>query len=89
MCADGRGRNDRAVTKIDGDEEVVGTEERDSDVNPAVHLLDDGWLDAYDCAVVVGNDSDIAEAMRLVRDHHGRRIGLITPGTGIRKPAEW
>jgi uncharacterized LabA/DUF88 family protein len=58
---------------------VIKTEEKGSDVNLAVHLLNDGWLDAYDCAVVVSNDSDIAEAMRLVRHHHGKRIGLITP----------
>ena len=62
--------------------EVIRTEEKGSDVNLAVHLLNDGWLDAYDCAVVVSNDSDIAEAMRLVREHHGKRIGLVTPGTG-------
>ena len=62
--------------------EVIRTEEKGSDVNLAVHLLNDGWLDAYDCAVVVSNDSDIAEAMRLVRQHHGKRIGLVTPGTG-------
>ena len=62
--------------------EVIRTEEKGSDVNLAVHLLNDGWLDAYDCAVVVSNDSDIAEAMRLVRHHHDKRIGLVTPGTG-------
>ena len=62
--------------------EVIRTEEKGSDVNLAVHLLNDGWLDAYDCGVVVSNDSDIAEAMRLVRQHHGKRIGLVTPGTG-------
>ena len=62
--------------------EVIRTEEKGSDVNLAVHLLNDGWLDAYDCAVVVSNDSDIAEAMRLVRQHHGKRIGLVTPGPG-------
>ena len=50
--------------------------------NDAVHPLNDGWLDAYDCGVVVGNDSDVAEAMRLVRQHRGKRIGLVTPGTG-------
>ena len=61
--------------------QVVKTEEKGSDVNLAVHLLNDGWLDAYDCAVVVSNDSDIAESMRLVKDQHGKRIGLITPGT--------
>ena len=62
--------------------EVIRTEEKGSDVNLAVHLLNDGWLDACDCGVVVGNDSDIAEAMRLVRRHRGKRIGLVTPGTG-------
>ena len=62
--------------------EVIRTQEKGSGVNLAVHLLNDGWLDAYDCAVVVSNDSDIAEAMRLVRRHHGKRIGLVTPGTG-------
>ena len=61
--------------------EVVRTEEKGSDVNLAVHLLNDGWLDVYDCAVVVSNDSDLAEAMRLVNHQHGKRIGLITPGT--------
>ena len=59
---------------------VIRTEEKGSDVNLAVHMLNDGWLDAYDCAVVVSNDSDIAEAMRLVRQQHGKRIGLVTPG---------
>ena len=61
--------------------EIVRTEEKVSDVNLAVHLLDDDWLDAYDCAVVVSNDSDIAEAMRLARRHHATRIGLVTPGS--------
>ena len=66
--------------------EVIRTEEKGSDVNLAVHLLNDGWLDAYDCAVVASNDSDIAEAMRLVREQHGKRIGLVTPG--IRRPSQ-
>lgn len=61
---------------------VFRTEEKGSDVNLAVHLLNDGWLDSYDCAVVVSNDSDIAEAMRLVKKHHSKRVGLVTPGTG-------
>ena len=29
--------------------EVIRTEEKGSDVNLAVHLLNDGWLNAYDC----------------------------------------
>ena len=59
---------------------VLKTEEKGSDVNLAVHLLNDGWLDAYDCAVVVSNDSDLAEGMRLVKLHCGKRIGVVTPG---------
>ena len=65
--------------------EVMRTEEKGSDVNLAVHLLNDSWLNDYDCAIVVTNDSDVAEAMRLVKQHHGRRIGLVTPGT--RRPS--
>ena len=36
---------------------VIKTEEKGSDVNLAVHLLNDAWLDRYDCAVVISNDS--------------------------------
>ena len=61
--------------------DVVRTEEKGSDVNLAVHLLNDAWLNNYDCAVLVTNDSDIAEALRLVRKHKRKLIGLITPGT--------
>ncbi len=59
---------------------IIKTEEKGSDVNLAVHLLNDSWLNAYDCAIVVSNDSDIAEAMRLVKAHTGKKVGLITPG---------
>ena len=60
---------------------IIKTEEKGSDVNLAVHLLNDGWSDVYDCAVVVTNDSDIAEAMRLVKGtHKSKQLGLITPG---------
>ena len=62
--------------------EVIKTEEKRSDVNLAVHLLNDGWMNVYDSAIVVTNDSDIAEAMRLVKSHIRRQIGLITPGVG-------
>ena len=58
----------------------IKTEEKGSDVNIAVHLLNDAWLDHYDCAVVVSNDSDLAESLRLVKEQHKKKIGLITPG---------
>ncbi len=59
---------------------VLRTEEKGSDVNLAVRLLNDAWLDAYDCAVLVSNDSDLAESMRLVKTHCGKRIGVVAPG---------
>jgi uncharacterized LabA/DUF88 family protein len=59
---------------------VIKTEEKGSDVNIAVHLLNDAWLDQYDCAVIVSNDSDLAESLRLVKEQHKKKIGLITPG---------
>lgn len=64
---------------------VFKTEEKGSDVNLALHLLNDAWRDNYDCAVVVSNDSDLAEALRLVKAQHGKVIGIVTPGFPVRK----
>jgi uncharacterized LabA/DUF88 family protein len=62
-------------------EKVIKTEEKGSDVNMAVHLLNDAWLDRYDCGVIVSNDSDLAEAMCLVKQQHKKTLGLITPSS--------
>jgi len=59
--------------------EIIKTEEKGSDVNLAVHLLNDAWLDRYDCAVIISNDSDLAEPLRLIRDQSKKMIGLISP----------
>lgn len=67
---------------------VIKTQEKGSNVNLAVHLLNDAWLDAYECAVVVSNDSDLAEAMRLARVR-GKVIGPTPPVMKKgRKPSE-
>lgn len=58
---------------------VHKTEEKGSDVNLAVHLLNDAWKDAYDCAVVISNDSDLAEALRIAKEQNGKEIGIISP----------
>ncbi|MDE2236170.1 MAG: NYN domain-containing protein [Gammaproteobacteria bacterium] len=65
--------------------EVWKNEEKGSDVNLALHLLNDAWQNAYDCAVVVSNDSDLAEALRLVKAQNHKLIGLVTPGAPARK----
>ena len=60
-------------------EDVIFTEEKGSDVNLALHFLDDAWLDNYDCGVIISNDSDLAEAVRLVKVRHNKIIGIINP----------
>jgi uncharacterized LabA/DUF88 family protein len=58
---------------------VVKTEEKGSDVNLAVHIINDYWQDKYDCAVIISNDSDLAEPLRLIRERNDKVIGLICP----------
>lgn len=64
---------------------VWKNEEKGSDVNLALHVLNDAWLDVYDCAVIVSNDSDLAESLRLVKAQSRKIIGLVTPGAPRRK----
>lgn len=71
-----------------GTVEVWKTEEKGSDVNLAIHLLNDAWLDSYDCAIVVSNDSDLAESMYLVKAQTRKLIGLVTPGAPARKTSK-
>lgn len=61
--------------------EIFETTEKGSDVNLAVHLLNDAWLDKYDCAVVISGDSDLAESIRLVKSYHRqKKVGVLSPG---------
>lgn len=41
-------------------------EEKGSDVNLAVHLLNDAWKDLFDVGVVVSNDTDLVTPIRMV-----------------------
>lgn len=54
-------------------ERVIKTEEKGSDVNLAVHILNDAWLNRYDCAVLLSNDSDLAGALSLIRERPSRK----------------
>lgn len=60
--------------------EVINTEEKGSDVNLAVHYLNDAWQDNFDCGIIVSNDSDMAEALKLTKEKfpHKKR-GVIFP----------
>jgi len=58
---------------------VLKTEEKGSDVNLAVDLLHDCVNGCYECAAVVSNDSDLARAIRIAREDHGKIIGIVNP----------
>lgn len=64
---------------------VLRSEEKGSDVNLASHLVFDGCKDSYDTAVVVSNDTDLIEPIRLVRKELGKRVELLSP---VKRPAE-
>ncbi len=57
--------------------EIHDTEEKGSDVNLATHLLNDGWLKSYDVALVLSQDTDLIEPMRIVSQELGLTVGLI------------
>lgn len=58
---------------------VIKSEEKGSDVNLATHLVRDAFLDAFDVAIVVTNDSDLVEPIRVVVREVGKRVGLLVP----------
>ena len=59
--------------------EVIKTEEKGSDVNLATYLLVDAFRHDSDVAVVVSNDSDLCEPIRIVQDEFGVPVGLLNP----------
>jgi uncharacterized LabA/DUF88 family protein len=58
---------------------VIKTEEKGSDVNLATHLLHDAHRGAFDIAVVVSNDSDLLEPIKIVRQQLGKKVGVLNP----------
>ena len=58
-------------------------EEKKTDVSLAVHLINDFWLKNYDCAILISNDSDFGEALKLLSAHNEIKIGLFTPNRKV------
>jgi uncharacterized LabA/DUF88 family protein len=58
---------------------VDKTEEKGSDVNLASHLLRDAYGKRFEVAVLVTNDSDLAEPVRIVAREIGLPVGLLNP----------
>lgn len=58
---------------------IRDTEEKGTDVNLAMQLLVDGFTGAYEQAVIVTNDSDLAGPVRYVRDELNLRTVVVNP----------
>ncbi len=62
-------------------------EEKGSDVNLACHLINDGWAGRYDAAVVISNDTDLVEPIRIVVQELKKPVTLLCPSPfGAAKP---
>jgi uncharacterized LabA/DUF88 family protein len=59
--------------------DVMKTEEKGSDVNLATYLLADAFRNDADCFVIISNDSDLTEPIRIVRHELGKVVGVINP----------
>jgi uncharacterized LabA/DUF88 family protein len=58
---------------------VIKTEEKGSDVNLAVHLLNDAYKGDFELAVMVTNDSDLLEPLKIVKYQLGLPVGIVNP----------
>jgi len=55
-------------------------EEKQTDVNIAVHLVKEAFLDKYDTAFLMTNDTDLIPAIKVVKDHFPqKKIGVLFP----------
>lgn len=58
---------------------IIEREEKGSDVNLASHLLLDAFRKDCELAVVISNDSDLAEPIRLVQRELGLQVRIVNP----------
>lgn len=58
---------------------ITSAEEKGSDVKLGAHLVRDGFQGKYDCAVVITNDSDLAEPIRIIKEELKLPIILLKP----------
>lgn len=55
-------------------------EEKGTDVNLSVHLLNDAWKGAFDVAAVITNDTDLVTPIRMVTVERNKPVYVICPG---------
>lgn len=59
--------------------QVLVSEEKGSDVNLATYLLIDAFNRECEIAVVITNDSDLAEPLALAQSDLGTQVGVVNP----------
>ena len=59
--------------------QVLKTEEKGSDVNLGCHALLDALRNRVDTVVLISNDSDLLEPIRLIKNETSSRVGVINP----------
>lgn len=67
---------------------VVKIEEKGSDVNLGAHLVRDAFAGAFEHAVVITNDTDLKEPLRLVVKEARLPVTLLTPSNNPAKTLE-
>lgn len=83
----GKGNNTRQPDPNAIKAQVHAMEEKGSDVNLASHLIHDGWGNRYDGAVVISNDTDLVEPIRIVVQELKKPVTLLCPSPfGASKP---
>lgn len=58
---------------------VLRTEEKGSDVNLATHLVADALRGRFDAAIVISNDSDLCEPIRILAQEERITVGVLMP----------
>ncbi len=60
--------------------EIEKYEEKGSDVNIAVQMINDAWADRFDCAALISNDSDLEEPLKIIKSQFPeKKIFLLSP----------
>lgn len=59
--------------------DVLKTEEKRTDVNLASHMVHDAHSGRFDVAVLVSNDSDLAEPLKIIKSEIGLKVGVLNP----------
>lgn len=59
--------------------EIWRLEEKQTDVNLALHAYHDAITDQVDHVVIASNDTDLVPALRMIREHTAVSVGLVIP----------